>query len=189
MDINRVGRMGAGWTRLSGSLVCLVMGVALTPGAAGDEAQAPVHFAVKDVDGKSIGVPEAGRTTVLLFVLGGQAQGREGVAALSDAVGAAAAAASGDVRVVTVVEGSEAAAQVRQLVAEKHPWPIVLDVEHALSGKLNVHAYPTTVIVSPDGRRSGHVPGQPKAYAGKVEAYIAFAAARIDRTELERRLA
>jgi tetratricopeptide (TPR) repeat protein len=174
-------------TGLGRVLACLVLiGVFIAQGWAKDApaASEAVRFEAVDVAGKALTVPDAGRTTVLLFLLAGQAQGGQAVAALRETVGEAA-----DVRVVAVVGGAEAAGQVRSMVAEKCPWPIVLDVDHALSGRLSVHAWPTTVIVSPQGVQVAHVAGLPKAYASNVEAYLARAAGRIDRAGLERRLA
>jgi tetratricopeptide (TPR) repeat protein len=169
---------------LAAALASLVLvgGTALAAG--GEEAAATVTFTAADVSGARVKVPDGGETTVVLFLLAGQPQGNQVITALQAAV-----AKSPSVRVVTVVGGTEAAAQVRQLTADKHPWPIVLDVEHALSGKLSVHAWPTTVVISPDGGRVGHLAGQPKAYASNVEAYLEYAAGRIDRAGLDRRLA
>jgi hypothetical protein len=162
----------------------VLAGVRVMAGGGENRAATEVGFTAVDVNGTQVKVPDAGQTTVVLFLLAGQTQGREVIAALQAAV-----AKSPDTRVLTVVGGTEAAGQARQLTVDKHPWPIVLDVEHALSGKLSVHAWPTTVVISPDGARVGHLAGQPKTYASNVEAYLEYAAGRIDRLGLERRLA
>jgi tetratricopeptide (TPR) repeat protein len=143
-----------------------------------------VGFSVVDVKGATVTVPQPGQTTIVLFLLAGQPQDAQGIASLQTVV-----AKSVDTRVLTVVGGAEAAGQIRQLIADKYPWPIVLDGEHVLSGKLAVHAWPTTVVISGEGALAGHLAGQPKAYASNLEAYLEFAAGRIDRTVLDRRLA
>lgn len=163
--------------------VVVVVVICLARASDGDDA-AVVRLAVADANGAMVKIPDGGQTTVLLFLLAGQRQSDEAIAALRGIVGQAT-----DVRVVSVVGGAEAAAQVRQLVADKHPWPIVLDAGHALSGKLAVYAWPTTVIFSGQGEQVAHVAGQPKSYAYKVGAYLEFAAGRLDRPGLDRRLA
>jgi tetratricopeptide (TPR) repeat protein len=168
-----------------GTVLAWTVIAALTAGRArGADAPPAVRLRATAVGGAPIAVPDAAHPTVLLFILAGQPQGAQAITDLADAVGK-----TPDVRVVTVVDGADAAGLARQLATDKHPWPIVLDADHTLSGNLGVHAWPTTVIVSPAGARVGHVAGQPKTYARKVEAYVDLAAGRIDRAALERRLA
>ena len=160
-------------------LCCLIL-----LGLRADGGEAAVGFNAVDVKGTAVNVPQAGQTTVVLFLLAGQPQGAQAIAALEGVVSKAA-----DTRVVAVVGGAEAAGQARQMTSDKCPWPIVLDGEHVLSGKLGVHAWPTTVVISGDGALVGHLAGQPKAYASNLEAYLEFAAGRLDRAGLERKLA
>jgi tetratricopeptide (TPR) repeat protein len=168
-----------------GVILCGLMILGWHARAGGDGPPvAEVGFSAVDVRGSAVNVPQAGQTTVVLFLLAGQPQGAQAIASLEPVV-----AKTADTRVVTVVGGSEAAGQIRILLADKHPWPIVLDAEHVLSGRLSVHAWPTTVVISGDGARVGHLAGQPKAYASNLEAYLEFAAGRIDQAGLDRRLA
>jgi hypothetical protein len=166
----------------SGLALTLLIGVAASR-ARGDDAPPAVRFTATAVDGTAVVVPDAAHPTVLLFILAGQPQSTEAIPVLRDVTGK-----TPDARVFTVVGGADAAAQARQLAVEKHAWPTILDADHALSGKLGVHAWPTTVVVSPAGVRVGHVAGQPKAYARNVEAFLDFAAGRSDRATLEQRL-
>jgi tetratricopeptide (TPR) repeat protein len=149
----------------------------------GDDAPPAVRFKATALGGAAVDVPDAAHPTVLLFILAGQPQSADAITALRLVI-----SKTPDARVLTVLGGAEAAAQARQLAAEKHPWPILLDADHTLSGRLGVHAGPTTVIVSPAGAQAGHVAGQPKSYARNVEASVDFAAGRIDRATLEQRL-
>jgi tetratricopeptide (TPR) repeat protein len=184
MKPNRL-RIAARLGRVLGC-ACFLMAGVVTTRASGDEAAgaAPVKVTATDTKGGAVRVPDGDRTTVFLFLLAGQPQSAQAITALRATVARAPGA-----RVVAVVGGAETADQVRRLEAEKLEWPIVADAEHALSGKLSVHAWPTTVIVSAQGARMGHVPGLPKAYASNVEAYLDFAAGAVDRAGLERRLA
>jgi tetratricopeptide (TPR) repeat protein len=161
---------------------CFIIGALAGPARAGE---APVRVELTDAGGAKVSVPDGRRATVILFVLAGQPQTTQAVEALR----AALAKSADGVQAVVVVNGAQAAAEVRQLTEAKVPWPVVQDADHVTSGKLSVHVWPTTVIVSREGVRAGHVPGLPKAYASDVEAYVAFAAGAIDPAALAKRLA
>jgi predicted Zn-dependent protease len=53
---------------------------------------------------------------------------------------------------------------------------------------MNVHVWPTTVIVRSDGREAGHLAGLPTSYAADLQAYVEFAQDKIDQAALEARL-
>jgi tetratricopeptide (TPR) repeat protein len=161
---------------------CCIIGALAGPARAGEM---PVRIDLTDSGGTKVSVPDDRRATVMLFVLAGQPQTGQAIEALK---GALASSADG-VRAVVIVNGARAAAEVGQLTEAKVPWPIVQDADHVTAGKLSVHVWPTTVIVSREGVRAGHVAGLPKGYASDVEAYVAFAAGAIDPAALAKRLA
>jgi tetratricopeptide (TPR) repeat protein len=150
----------------------------------GGGALTEVRLTAKDALGAAVDVPDAKQPTVLLCLLAGQPQTGQAVAALRGVL-----ATSPGAQVVAIVSGEGAAARVKQMTDDKFPWRIVTDADHATSGKLSVHAWPTTVIVSSTGAQVMHLAGLPKGYANDVEAYLAFAAGRIDRAAVDERIA
>jgi tetratricopeptide (TPR) repeat protein len=150
----------------------------------GGGALAELQLTAKDALGAAVNVPDAKQPTVLLCLLAGQAQTGQVVESLRRVL-----ATSPGAQVVAIVSGAGAAAQVKQMTDDKFPWRIVTDVDHATSGKLSVHAWPTTVIVSSTGAQVMHLAGLPQGYANDVEAYLAFTAGRIDRAAVDERIA
>jgi tetratricopeptide (TPR) repeat protein len=168
-------------------MVVVMAALRAGPAAGADAAAAAGgQWAARDVQGAAVGVPDVKRPTVILCLLAGQPQ----TAQVTDALRAVLVTAP-DAQVVAVVSGTDAAAQIKQMTsgAGPFPWPIVADADHAASGKWGVHAWPTTVIVSPSGEQVMHLAGLPKGYANDVEAHLAFAAGQIDRAALAGRLA
>jgi tetratricopeptide (TPR) repeat protein len=162
-------------------MVCL--GVAVL-GLAGTVFGEKVEWAGKDVKGIEIKVPAAAKPTVVLFLAAGQNQSEQVVALVKAAIGAAA-----EVQVVAVVSGTEAEAAAKKLAeGGQIAWPVVADGEYAASGKMNVHVWPTTVVVRADGEQVAHLAGISKAYAKDLESYLAFAAGKIDAEGLKQRL-
>src|SRR4051812_43367805 len=96
-------------TAVGTGITFLILAWVLAWTARGNDAPAVVRFTTTDVGGTRVDVPEAGRSTILLFLLAGQPQSGQAIVSLRGTVGTAP-----DVRVVTVVGGSEAAGQVRQ---------------------------------------------------------------------------
>lgn len=69
------------------------------------------------------------------------------------------------------------------------PWPIVRDPGYELSGEMNVHAWPTTLVLRPDGSEVAHLAGLNQSFAVELQAYIDLAAGRADEAEVKRALA
>lgn len=151
---------------------------------AGGAAEPPaVNWTAKTAAGAEVKVPAADKPTVLLFIRAEQPQSHQ-------AIKQAAAILEGKAaQVLVVLSGQEAAAQAKALAdSGKSPWPLVADVDYAASGKMSVHVWPTTVIISAAGLEAGHLAGLPKAYASNLDAYVEFAAGRIDKAALEKKL-
>jgi tetratricopeptide (TPR) repeat protein len=163
----------------------LCSGASRAEGRAEDKPAAPVAWTGKASDGTAIAIPaESKRPTVVLFVMPTQPRTHDVLAQLTPVIRAAE-----DVQIVVVVSGENAphgAARVKS--EESCTWPIVSDVDYTLSGLMNVHAWPTTVIVGGGGEVVAHLAGLPKHYAKNMDTHLAFASGKIDRAEFEKRI-
>jgi len=146
----------------------------------------PVAWTAHDISGNEVRVPvakPAAGPAVLLFAMADQTRSRDAAKQLTDALKV------GGATVIVVVSGEGAAEGAHRFAAvDGATWPIVADPDYSASGAFNVHVWPTTVIVSPEGAIVGHVAGLPKSYLADVEAHVALASGRINQTELEHRL-
>ena len=171
--------MRCAWiTRMTG--VLLVAGAGATSAMAED---AKVDLAAKDVRGQALTVPAADRPTVLVFVRMDQPQSQKTLDQVRAAVQDAKAA-----QVVAIISGDQAPVDALQLA--KNPqwtWPVISDPDYALSGKLNVCAWPSTVVVTSGGAVVAHIGGYPSSFATDLAADLEFAAGKIDRATLTQR--
>ena len=143
---------------------------------------ARVTWSARDTRGEEVRVPSANKCVcVLLFAMADQSRSQEAVRELAQALKGT------NVQPVVVVSGENASAAARQFETTEK-WPLVADPTFAACGTFGVHVWPTTVIVSPDGVISNHLAGLPSNYLVDVEAFLAFAAGKIDRAELEHKL-
>jgi thioredoxin-like negative regulator of GroEL len=165
------------------ALVALAFGTGIS--RAEDKA-ATVKWSGRTSDGTAVTIPaESKRPTVVLFVMPSQPRTHDAIEQLTPVVRAAAE----NVTVLVVVSGEKASDGAARVKSEEGcPWPIVPDRDYALSGLLNVHAWPTTVLVSSGGEVSAHLAGLPKHYAKNMDTHLAFASGRIDRAEFEKRI-
>jgi tetratricopeptide (TPR) repeat protein len=150
-------------------------------------AAEPVKWSATDATGAAVAVPAPDRTTVLAFVRPDQPQSRQAIEQIASAVARTGASA---VQVVVVVSGPDAPEKAKALVGNgTRPWPVVVDADYAASGKLNVHVWPTTLLVRPDGEQTAHLPGLAKSFESDLSAHLAFASGQIDQKGLDERLA
>lgn len=150
-----------------------------------EEKAATVTWTGKASDGTDIVIPaESKRPTVVLFLMPAQPRTHDVIEQLTPVVRAVT-----NVNVVVVVSGEKAPDGAARIKSEEAcNWPIMLDRDYALSGLLNVHAWPTTVLIGGGGDVLAHLPGLPKHYAKNVDTHLAFASGKIDRAEFERRI-
>jgi tetratricopeptide (TPR) repeat protein len=140
---------------------------------------APVQWSATDVRGANVRVPSS-QPAVLVFVLPQQPLSASLLQQLPQLA---------QVQAVLIVSGKEAAATAKQWADDKKiDWPIVADPDYAVSGQLAVHAWPTTLVIGPEGQQIGHLAGLPKSYGRDLDSYIAHAAGKIDAATLQRRL-
>ena len=144
-----------------------------------------VKWSGKDVDGAALSVPAADQPTVLLFIRADQPQSVEAMKAAK-----ATLESIKPVQAIAILSGQQDVGGVKKL-ADGGQWPgrIVLDPDYAASGQLGIHAWPTTVVVRSTGEQVAHLPGLSKSYALELDAYLSFAAGKIDKVALQQKLA
>lgn len=130
-----------------------------------------------------IQIPAGEKPTVMLFIRAEQSQSDEALEQLSKLLVPSA------VQAIIVYSGPQSPQQVQKLTATaKLPCPVLADADYALSGKMGVHAWPTTVMISGKGDVMGHIAGITKGYGQEFTAYLDFLTGKIDRTALDAKL-
>lgn len=144
---------------------------------------AHVNWTARDTRGEEVRVPSANKCVcVLLFAMADQPRSQDAAHQLAEALKGT------DVHPVVVVSGENASAAAHQFETTEK-WPLVADPTFAACGTFGVHVWPTTVIVAADGTIDGHLAGLPSSYLVDVEAFLAFAGGKIDRAQLQQKLA
>ena len=139
----------------------------------------------KDLAGNPAQVPAPGKVSVLVFVQPGQEQTRRQLADITKELPLAA----GDLQLVAITSGPSALQHAREVEPAQWPFPVLVDEDYSASGKFEVHAWPTTVILDAHGTQVGRLPGWSVSFATSLPAYLAFAQGKSTRDELERALA
>jgi tetratricopeptide (TPR) repeat protein len=152
------------------------------PALAADLPAEPIQWSGQDVAGQQVSVPAQDSPTVMVFLRPGQAQSAQLLRELPRVLKNGPKA-----HVLLVVSGPQAAAQAAQL-SSVEGGSVVSDPDFELSGRLHVHAWPTTVVLDGHGQAKAHLPGLPKSYQNDLRAYVEHASGRIDAAELEQQL-
>ncbi len=85
----------------------------------------------------------------------------------------AAIAQQTDVQVLIVVGGKEAAETAKQFVVpQKQAWQVVADADEQLAQTLDVRAWPTVLLVGPDGQETARFAGAPVALDLRLRGYL-----------------
>jgi len=164
-------------SRLMLVLVLLLAAPAPARGAA-------VRWSAKDSAGRDVVVPVPDKPAVVVFVRPGQQQSDDALAQIKSVIEKQPAA-----QVVLIFSGPDNAAAGQDYAAARRiMWPVVLDRDYALSGQMNVHVWPATIVVGMDGTELARLTSLPTAYAADLHAQLDFAAKKIDKGELNRRL-
>ena len=170
---------------IAAALAAAVVAVAAV-GLAAAEPAAPAppkrELSATDIDGKPVQVPQADKPTLLVFLMADQPQSQKEAEEIATAVGA-----HPGVQVVTLVSGQQAEASAKTLKG-KLPGAVVIDKDYALAGKMSVRAWPTTLVIQPGGQELAHLAGLAKSFAKDLDSYLDFAAGKIDRETLHRRI-
>jgi tetratricopeptide (TPR) repeat protein len=163
---------------LAASMCCasMSMGAGLVTTRAAD-----VGWTGSAVNGAQVRIPAGDRPSVVLFYRAAQRQS-------DDALQQLMRSKPEGVQTVVVTSGPQAADHARTLAAQQPELAVVADPDYAISGRLDVHAWPTTVVINDKGDELAHIGGISKSYSLEVAAYSDYAAGRLDRAALEKRL-
>lgn len=139
----------------------------------------------KSIRGQALSIPHPQRPSVLLFIRADQPQSQQALkmieAALKD---------DNPAQVALILSGVYASEQAEALAqGDAVAWPIVADPAFALSKQLGIEVWPATLVIQADGVVAAHIGGAPLSLAADLQAYLDFAAGRIDRPMLNQRLA
>lgn len=143
---------------------------------------APVDWTLRSIHNTAVKIPAGNRPSIILFLRAGQVLNDTLVNLVRSAVPSGTMA-----QVVVILSGPTAAEQAMEM-APRLPWPVIVDGDFERSGELNVHTWPTTMVLREDGTQVVRIGGVPHALGVELEAYIALAAGRIDRAQLAQRL-
>jgi tetratricopeptide (TPR) repeat protein len=147
-----------------------------------EDAKQTVSLTIRDNSGAEVKVPHASRTTLLLFVRVNQEQSLRTIAETKKAL-----AGTPPAQVIAVVSGRQDTDEIKKLAATL-PWPVVSDQGYKIVGKLRVRVWPTVIMILPNGTELARLTGSPQTYVSDMNAYLAFAAGKIDRKTLNKRL-
>jgi predicted CXXCH cytochrome family protein len=151
------------------------------------EGPATVSIKVTDVNGTLVELPDAARPALLLFVGTDAEANRSLLASVLRIVGDPARAPTA---VVVILCGSDASSANHSAAGTmSSTWPIVVDEDRRVSGKLDVHGWPSGLIIRSDGTQVARIGGSPESFAVKLGAYLDVASGREDAEQVERRLA
>jgi tetratricopeptide (TPR) repeat protein len=139
--------------------------------------------------GGQLSVPAEDRklATIMLFLRVDQLQSSEAVAQVKEILATGDGAKS--TQVITVFSGESGKDSARKLAADpKWTWPLVVDPDHAVSGQMGVHAWPTTLVIGHDGKQLCHLAGYGDAYTRTIGGYLELAAGKVDEAALKAEL-
>ena len=135
--------------------------------------------------GADIAIPNPSKITVIAFLRAKQEQSDDAVKQITQTVQQNPDAA----QVIVAISGETDPADVQKFVdADKIAWPIVLDPDYAICGKLSVRVWPTTVVIATDGTQAAHLAGLSPSFPSDLAAHIEYAARKIDAAALADRL-
>lgn len=143
---------------------------------------ADVGWTGSAISGSQVKIPAGDRPTVVLFYRSQQRQSQDAMTQLTQYK-------PQGVQTVIVISGPQANEQAKALAKEQQDLPIVADPEYTISGRLDVHAWPTTVVINDKGDELGHIGGISKSYGVELAAYVDYAAGKIAKEELTKRIA
>jgi tetratricopeptide (TPR) repeat protein len=143
-----------------------------------------IQWTARATTGNEVRVPIADKVTVVTFLRPGQEQSDAAVKQIAESSAPNAAA-----QVIVIISGQIPPDAVQKFIeADKIAWPVVLDADYALSGKMSVRVWPTTLVIAGNGTQVAHLAGLPPSFAADLSAYSDFASRKIDQSALASRL-
>jgi tetratricopeptide (TPR) repeat protein len=130
------------------------------------------------VEGNPIHIPDPNRPT-LLVLLGPQQLADDGI------IKAISTAATDTRRAqVVLIECGPSESPS----CDSFPWPVVADPDRKISSGLDVHGWPTVLVLQSDGLEVARIGGCSESLALKLGPYLELAARTVDRAAVERKL-
>ena len=134
-------------------------------------------------DGERIEIPHGKMPTIMVFVRAGQSQSNEVLAQFPKLLPPGVQGVPAGYQLVIVYSGPQELPQGIQL-----PYANIADADYALSGKMGVHAWPTTVMINGKGDVMAHIAGVSPSYALEFSSYQDYMLGKIDRAALDAKL-
>jgi predicted CXXCH cytochrome family protein len=146
---------------------------------AAQEKPALIELHATDTSGQDVHVPHRDRPSVLLLALGGQEESEQALKRLTSSAPEAQLA-----QIIVILGGLNATERAKTI---NLPFPILLDADGRLASELEVHGWPTAVVITSGGAEIARVGGTANSLAMKLAAYLDVASGRVDRITAARR--
>ncbi len=136
----------------------------------------------KDISGQAVTIPDPARPTVVMVVGSQVAEVQDVVSSVRQALGNLP-----PVRLALVFAGPQARAHAQAFAtgAKEPALPVIADAEGGLCEKLDVHGWPTTVVLKPDGSKVAVVSGTSAALALRLRPYLDYVTGKVNRQGLD----
>jgi len=139
------------------------------------------------IDGKRFTLnKDEEKATVLIYW---RTEHKRSLLALKDAKKVQDKLKSKDVRIISIVAGSDNQDLVKSILSEnKIPFPVVVDYERKFYSDYGIRVYPTTIIIDKQGIIAHSIPSHPLSYKKLFEGHIKKALGEIDESKLNEML-
>ncbi|MBC8413165.1 MAG: tetratricopeptide repeat protein [Nitrospira sp.] len=129
-------------------------------------------FSLKTLNGSIASLMDyRGKTTVIIYWRPGQGRSQR---TLKDAAKISKKSGNDRISFVTVVaEVLDFTDIIKLLRDEEIDFPVLIDKDHEIFGKLGIRVYPTTIAIDAEGRLMQAIPGHPPAYMQMLQNILA----------------
>ncbi len=153
----------------------------------GEQAPAPIRWSLRSAGGEAVAIPDGAKPTVLVLIRAEHNDRHENEQAAK--LTAAAVSGADQARVIVVLSGHRSIEQAKAMVAKAAvAWPVVADAECRLSEQVEVHVWPTILVLDQEGNQTARLSGTPESLALALAAHVDHAAGRISLAEVADRL-
>ena len=139
-----------------------------------------------DTAGRQVQIPPAGQVSILLFFQPQQTHSQREIADLQNIL---ANPQRRNIQLIGIISGPDSPQQAARMDPKLWHAPLLLDQQYEGSGRFAIAAWPTAVVVDPQGKIVGRIPGSPINFTVRLAAYLDFATGQITADQLEKQLA
>lgn len=150
---------------------------------AGHQEERIVHWSASDRDGQTVAIPDPNRPTVLLIV-GSDPDVEKTIQAVT-----AIQIEDLETCAIVIACGPDASKIADKAARVTPRVPVIVDANLAVADVLDVHGWPTVLVLRSDGTEVARLGGDAQSLSAKLPPYIDLAAGAIDADELRRQLA